>query len=269
MERYEDPIEYEIIGEGQGGRVIKYYDSTEEKYLAIKQIKKSETVLNFRNRQIYLTREEVEKLYREEISYLEHLNNLHSGYFPRFYGSYITEHHFNIVMEYIKGITLQEKLKEVTKTNTCLRAEYGWQLCDIFSTLARNNLIYFDLNRSNFIITSTNDVKLVDFGLTCGKSTQLGCSDTLSLKIFGKIIDVVTMLKSSDYLIRYVVGDIHYSDENNTILSIYEVATTIINQMGITSDKISSLLIDELFIYFDMLKNQLQDYVNDFKQYCI
>jgi len=182
----DDPIEYEVIGQGQEGRVIKYFDVDEEKYLVIKQIKRQDAILKFRNRKILLTVEEIEKIYNEEVSYLQYLNSLHSNYFPHYYKSYMTDKYFNIVMEYIKGVMLSKKISEVMIQNTCLRAEYGWQMYDIFLILAENNLVYFDLNRDNFIVTSANDVKLIDFGLTCSDKTSLVCGNELSMKIFGK-----------------------------------------------------------------------------------
>lgn len=242
-----DPVNFEIIGQGQEGRVIKYFDKDEDKFLVIKQIRREPSTLKIGRRIIDLSFEDVKLIYEEEVTFLKYLNNLHMNYFPRYYRSYETKDYFNIVMEYIHGVTLQSKLLQILQDNTNIRLEYGWQMYDLFLILAKNGLVYADLNRSNFIVTSTNDIKIVDFGLTCSDKTALVCNNTLISKIFEKKLSVRNMLLSVDVIVKSLVGN-----------SASNISYTILEKFGETHT-VKDLSDENLIYYYEQMIKRMKE----------
>ena len=193
------------ISSGQSGEVILINDVERNRYCALKRIRKKGTTLKIGSRIIELTLEDVRLLWEEEVEFLKRLNEFHSGYFPEYFNSYEDEEYFNIMMEYVSGITLREKIFEMNKEEyvECDFFVFIWQVCDIFILLAENDLIYLDMNLDNFIVTEGNTVKLIDFGLSCGTKV-VSCNSDIVKLIYGEEKDKITMLMGIEKTIAYM-----------------------------------------------------------------
>lgn len=82
-----------------------------------------------------------------------------------------------IISEYIEGQTLSEFIdrKEVVSLDDSL--ELIIQLFEILQIVHESNIVHRDIKPSNIIITKTNDLFLVDFGLSFDMKATLGPSN--------------------------------------------------------------------------------------------
>ncbi len=71
-----------------------------------------------------------------------------------------------IVMEYVPGSTLKERIVRQGKISEPEAVSWGIELCDILAYLHRQQpaVLYRDLKPSNIMITPAGHVKLIDFG---------------------------------------------------------------------------------------------------------
>lgn len=70
-----------------------------------------------------------------------------------------------IVMEYIKGKTLKELIKEKGKIPTENALEYSCQIADALQHAHANHIFHRDIKPHNIMITDDNRVKVTDFGI--------------------------------------------------------------------------------------------------------
>ena len=81
--------------------------------------------------------------------------------------TYMDQRYIYHVMEYIEGEVLYDKLStfpEVFTENMAAR-----EMRKLFSAveyLSRKGIVHGDINPSNVIVTKTNELKIVDFGLS-------------------------------------------------------------------------------------------------------
>lgn len=71
-----------------------------------------------------------------------------------------------IVMEYVPGTTLKQRIYREGKISEEQAVRWGLELCDILSYIHRQDpvVIYRDLKPGNIMITPLSHVKLIDFG---------------------------------------------------------------------------------------------------------
>lgn len=135
------------IGEGGTSRVYLGADKRTGKKYAVKR---------YENRTDFMTA-------REECKTLERL--CHPG-IPAFVESMEDAAGGCIVMEYVPGMTLKQKIGESGKISEEQAAAWAVEMCGILSYLHRRNpaLIFRDLKPANIMITPLSHVKLIDFG---------------------------------------------------------------------------------------------------------
>ena len=151
---------YEFIKKiGQGGmsKIYKVRDVRLKKYWAVKVINlekqaASEQTMNKRILEDSLLRE------------MEILKNLEHPALPGIVDYFKTEKKMYIVMDYIEGENLKEKVERegIQKEEHVL--EWALQLCDVLEYLHGKKIIYRDLKPSNIMINKDKKVKLIDFG---------------------------------------------------------------------------------------------------------
>ena len=118
-----------------------------------------------------------------------------------------------IVMEYVNGSTLKEKIDNEPdyfgQSKNIKR--FLQQLCEALMTLHQANVVHLDLNPSNIIITRTsNNLKLVDFGFcvsdwndtTAGTTARFGAPEATTSRI--EHIDARTDIYSIGRLLQYI-----------------------------------------------------------------
>ena len=86
---------------------------------------------------------------------------------PRVYEHFTDAENWYLVMEYIKGETLEETLKRVPGGKLSLREtlEIGVQLCAVLEYLHREGVIFRDVKPANIMRTPQGRVSLIDFGI--------------------------------------------------------------------------------------------------------
>jgi len=102
----------------------------------------------------------------------------------RYYRRFKHNDRLYIVMEYIKGISLEDTLKGSEKPLDEKKAiEWGIELCDILFYLHTHKpepVIYRDLKPANIIIAEDGTVRLIDFGVARRYDPEKDC-DTVRL----------------------------------------------------------------------------------------
>lgn len=149
----------EQVGEGGFGSIYKATDLDENRRLvAIKQIN-----LRLLSPQRMI---EATDSFNREVGYLSRLKH---GHIPRIYDYFTDPDHWYIVMEYIKGETLENKLKKVRRGRFSTQQVFdiGIALCDELGYLhtQRPPIIFRDVKPGNIMQTGTGRIYLIDFGI--------------------------------------------------------------------------------------------------------
>jgi serine/threonine protein kinase len=147
------------IGEGGFGVIYKAQDIEHHRRLvAIKQI----------NLSTLSPREMIEATdsYNREV---RHLSQLRHDSIPRIY-DYLTDHdHWYVVLDFIEGQTLEDKLEKARRgrLSTLMVLDIGIALCDVLGYLhaQRPAIIFRDVKPANIMLTKTGRVYLIDFGI--------------------------------------------------------------------------------------------------------
>jgi serine/threonine protein kinase len=112
-----------------------------------------------------LTEEICHEIFFRESEFISKFN--HPG-LPEMYGTFRHDGHDYIVMEYIKGQTLEEMIKKSSiEENKAIR--WTVELASILNYLHNSfekPVVYRDLKPANIMITPQNKVKLIDFGIS-------------------------------------------------------------------------------------------------------
>lgn len=81
-----------------------------------------------------------------------------------------------MVMEYVPGISLKERILKNGKIPEEQVVLWGIELCEILAYLHRYQVVYRDLKPGNIMITPLEHVKLIDFGTAVRIGALSGCS---------------------------------------------------------------------------------------------
>lgn len=140
---------------GQGGMSVVYLaeDELEGRQWAVKEVRR-EGVQDFRV---------VEQGLITETNMLKRLNHPN---LPRIAEVVENEESFLIVMDYIEGISLKDKLDQTGAFSQEDVIRWGKQLCNVLGYLHSQNppIIYRDLKLANIMLRPDGDIELIDFG---------------------------------------------------------------------------------------------------------
>ncbi|QBD76495.1 hypothetical protein EPA93_10930 [Ktedonosporobacter rubrisoli] len=149
----------EKVGEGGFAFVYKARDEQRHgKLVAVKQI----------NLAAMSAQEKIEATdtYNREITLL---SALYHKSLPRLYDHFTDPEHWYIVMDYIAGETLEDRLAKFPGGRLPLRdvVSIGLALCDVLNYLHTQDppIIFRDVKPANIMLTRTNHVYLIDFGI--------------------------------------------------------------------------------------------------------
>ncbi|MGM9987416.1 MAG: protein kinase [Bacillaceae bacterium] len=149
---------YEILKEiGRGGMSIVYLamDNRLNKSLAIKDIRKRENSNN-------------ELLLNSLIVEANMLKKLDHGSLPKIYDIIESEGDIYVVMDYVEGESLKEKLNREKKIAVDEVIDWASQLSDVLGYLHTRKphpIIYRDMKPDNIMLTPDGKIKLIDFGI--------------------------------------------------------------------------------------------------------
>lgn len=148
----------EKIGAGGFSEVYKAQDLKKGSVVAIKQI----TLASLSSREII----DATDTYNREITILRSLD--HKS-LPRLLNHFTDPGHWYIVLEYIDGQTLEEKLASTSDGHLSLDKvlAIGISLCDVLNYLhtLENPVIFRDVKPANIMLTKRGKIYLIDFGI--------------------------------------------------------------------------------------------------------
>jgi serine/threonine protein kinase len=145
------------IGQGGMGAVYQATDTKRQRLCAIKEMSQESLPPEDLTQALQSFRFEAETLTR-----LSHPN------LPKVYEQFSEQHRHYLVMDYIDGETLEERLARTGQPLPESEAlGYAAQLCSVLEYLhsQRPPIIFRDLKPGNIMITRDNQVKLIDFGI--------------------------------------------------------------------------------------------------------
>ncbi len=145
---------------GGGGMKLVYL--AEDLRLAARPCALAEMVDSFTSPD---TQKQAVAAFQREADMLAQLSNEH---IPRVFDRFSDENHHYLVMEFIDGITLEQKLKEAGgKLPESEVIDVALQVLDTLEYLhnLQPPVIYRDLKPSNVMMTPSGQVKLIDFGI--------------------------------------------------------------------------------------------------------
>jgi serine/threonine protein kinase len=147
------------VGEGGFGMIYKAQDIEHHRRLvAIKQI----SLNTFSPRDMI----EATDSYNREV---RHLSQLRHNCIPRIYAYLTDPDHWYVVMDFIEGQTLEDKLKKARRgrLSTSRVLEIGIGLCEVLGYLHAQHppIVFRDVKPANIMLTKTGRVYLIDFGI--------------------------------------------------------------------------------------------------------
>lgn len=77
-----------------------------------------------------------------------------------------------IIMEYLKGNSLQDMIFHLRRIPSKLAANFLVQICSALTYAHQRGIIHRDINPSNIIIQPNDRLKILDFGLACPTGTE-------------------------------------------------------------------------------------------------
>ncbi|EEY59283.1 mitogen-activated protein kinase kinase kinase, putative [Phytophthora infestans T30-4] len=146
----------ELIGEGTFGKVYKGLNIATGELFALKEIE-----IHSRPNDDQVT--QMQKL-GEEISLM---NNLSHKHIVRYKGSYRSENHFYIFMEYVPGGSIASMLKQFDAFSEDLIRIFTRQIVQGVAYLHEMGIIHRDIKGANVLVNEQGVSKLADFG--CSK----------------------------------------------------------------------------------------------------
>lgn len=147
------------IGQGGFGSVYQARDLQERgRVVAVKQI----DLTRLKPQEII----EATDSFNREVTLLSSLKHPH---LPRFYAHFTDASHWYLVMEYIRGRTLEDHLKRSRRGYLSLSQamNIGQALADVLAYLhaQRPAVIFRDVKPANIMLTHTGRIYLIDFGI--------------------------------------------------------------------------------------------------------
>ena len=122
--------------------------------------------------------------YQREARFLVQLNHPN---LPKVTDAFVENDRFYLVMEYIEGVTLEQRLKERggRPLPVVQVIEWGLQIADVLAYLHNQNppIIFRDLKPANVMVRPDNTIRLIDFGIA--RRFQQGAVHDTSL--FGSV----------------------------------------------------------------------------------
>lgn len=164
-----------IASRGHFGSVYKV-KSDNDKYYALKEILRGEHTVKIGFKQFKITAEENAQLVSNEHHVLLYLNKFNLPWFPRYYGLYESKTSYLLLSEWINGVPIDKVRLECTECIAIIK-----QLFECIFWLHYQGLIHGDLNPQNIIVDNAKQIKIIDFGLSCG-NVSLDCSKLSDLR---------------------------------------------------------------------------------------
>ncbi|QDF65046.1 serine/threonine-protein kinase [Mycoplasma nasistruthionis] len=109
------------------------------------------------------------KRFKEEVNLLR---KIQSNYIPKLYSYCFLDKESYYVMDYIQGNTLFNVIRAEGAMNAKRARNFLKKTAEAIGELHANGVIHRDIKSQNIILTNTNEVKVIDLGISLTKDSQ-------------------------------------------------------------------------------------------------
>ena len=146
------------ISEGEHGLIFQVRHKVSNVIYALKAIQKNQNI------------EDQEEKVKREISIMKNMSNISHPNIMKFYNDFEDGYYFCLVLEFIEGETLDEKLKKhkdmgkYLKQNLIIIILKG--IINGLKYLHERKVMHRDISPDNIMIDNNNNIKIIDFGIS-------------------------------------------------------------------------------------------------------
>lgn len=141
-----------VLGAGGMGLVLKALDRQLDEVVALKLLKGEV----FQQDPVALDR------FKQELKLARRITHRNV---VRTYDYSELDHYYVISMEYVKGITLKQLLRQRGMLPVRIGLQVGKQICSALEAAHEKGVVHRDMKPQNVLLESTGDVKIMDFGI--------------------------------------------------------------------------------------------------------
>lgn len=243
----------EKIGEGGMSLVYKARDKKLNRFIAVKILKHE-----------FINNEDIVDKFKKEATAIANLND---PYIVNVLDVGSQEDYNYIVMEYVKGKTLKEFIREKGRIPYDLALNFSVQIAKALDCAHKNNIIHRDIKPQNILVTEEGSLKVTDFGIakSTNSSTITNTSNVIGSAHYfspeqakGNYIDSRTDLYSLGVVIyEMVTGRVPFDADSPVSVALKHIQEEVVPPKNINSAVPESL---NKLILKAMEKEQIKRY---------
>lgn len=243
----------EKIGEGGMSLVYKARDKKLNRFIAVKILKHE-----------FIDNEDIVDKFKKEATAIANLND---PYIVNVLDVGSQDDYNYIVMEYVKGKTLKEFIREKGRIPYDLALNFSVQIAKALDCAHKNNIIHRDIKPQNILVTEEGSLKVTDFGIakSTNSSTITNTSNVIGSAHYfspeqakGNYIDSRTDLYSLGVVIyEMVTGRVPFDADSPVSVALKHIQEEVVPPKNINSAVPESL---NKLILKAMEKEQIKRY---------
>ncbi|WP_315115485.1 Stk1 family PASTA domain-containing Ser/Thr kinase [Clostridium intestinale] len=243
----------EKIGEGGMSLVYKARDKKLNRFIAVKILKHE-----------FIDNEDIVDKFKKEATAIANLND---PYIVNVLDVGSQDDYNYIVMEYVKGKTLKELIREKGRIPYDLALNFSTQIAKALDCAHKNNIIHRDIKPQNILVTEEGSLKVTDFGIakSTNSSTITNTSNVIGSAHYfspeqakGNYIDSRTDLYSLGVVIyEMVTGRVPFDADSPVSVALKHIQEEVVPPKNINSAVPESL---NKLILKAMEKEQIKRY---------
>ncbi|ERK30546.1 Stk1 family PASTA domain-containing Ser/Thr kinase [Clostridium intestinale] len=243
----------EKIGEGGMSLVYKARDKKLNRFIAVKILKHE-----------FIDNEDIVDKFKKEATAIANLND---PYIVNVLDVGSQDDYNYIVMEYVKGKTLKELIREKGRIPYDLALNFSTQIAKALDCAHKNNIIHRDIKPQNILVTEEGSLKVTDFGIakSTNSSTITNTSNVIGSAHYfspeqakGNYIDSRTDLYSLGVVIyEMVTGRVPFNADSPVSVALKHIQEEVVPPKNINSAVPESL---NKLILKAMEKEQIKRY---------
>lgn len=232
----------EKIGEGGMSLVYKARDKKLNRFIAVKILKHE-----------FIDNEDIVDKFKKEATAIANLND---PYIVNVLDVGSQEDYNYIVMEYVKGKTLKEFIREKGRISYDLALDFSVQIAKALDCAHKNNIIHRDIKPQNILVTEEGVLKVTDFGIakSTNSSTITNTSNVIGSAHYfspeqakGNYIDSRTDLYSLGVVIyEMVTGRVPFNADSPVSVALKHIQEEVVPPKNINSavpDSLNKLIL--------------------------
>lgn len=141
-----------VLGTGGMGVVLKAHDRQLDEVVALKMLKG----------EVFTQDPAALERFKQELKLARRITHRHV---VRTYDYSELDHYYMISMEYVKGITLKQLVRQRGMLPLKIGLQIGKQICAALDAAHEKGVVHRDIKPQNILLESSGDVKIMDFGI--------------------------------------------------------------------------------------------------------